>query len=147
MKPAYTYEFLGETHHLSREEFDAIERSGRSGTVQQYAMQPGQYLHRNGDTILRKIEAMDDRPGKTEPVVRVKPIIGKVAKAKAERSNLRTIHWVTPVKVKGVTIVKAVCGMPRGAVNIGMHGKRFRAFTHNRWVCKSCADAYRINHR
>lgn len=144
---AYTYDFQGQVHHLSREEFDAIEITGRSGTVQQYAMQPGQYLHRNGDTLRRQLDAMEDRPGKTEPKVVVRPIIGRAAKARAERSEFRTIHWVTPVKVNGVTIIKAVCGMPRGAVHIGLHGTKFRGYTHNRWVCRACAEAYRVNHR
>lgn len=147
MSTAYTYDFLGQVHHLSREEFDAIERSGRSCTIQQYALEPGQYLHRTGATIAAKVSAMHDRPGKTEPKVVSKPIIGRVAKARAERSDFRTIHWVTPVKVNDVTVIKAVCGMPRGAVHIGLHGTKFRGYTHNRMVCKACAEAYRVNHR
>lgn len=70
MSTAYTYDFLGQVHHLSREEFDAIERSGRSGTVQQYALEPGQYLHRTGATIAAKVSAMHDRPGATPPTAK-----------------------------------------------------------------------------
>ena len=70
MSTAYTYDFLGQVHHLSREEFDAIGRSGRSGTIQQYAMEPGQYLHRTGATIAAKVSAMHDRPGATPPTAK-----------------------------------------------------------------------------
>ena len=67
---ARSYKFLGEIHHLSREEFDAIELTGRSGTVQEYALEPGQYLHRTGATIAAKVKAMHDRPGATPPTAK-----------------------------------------------------------------------------
>ena len=144
----YTFtDAAGDLVTMSEDEVAAIERSGKSGTVQQYALEPGQYTHRTGGTLRMKLGAFDDRPGKTEPKPVAAPIVGKVAKEKAVKAVLSAIHWVTPVNVKGTMIVKSVCGMPRGAVRIGLHGAKFRSYTHHRDVCRACAEAYKINHR
>lgn len=67
---AHSYEFMGKTHHMRIDEAMAIGRSGRSGTVQEYALEPGQYLHRTGATIAAKVRAMHDRPGATPPTAK-----------------------------------------------------------------------------
>ena len=54
---AHSYEFMGKTHHMRMDEAMAIGRSGRSGTVREYALEPGQYLHRTGATTAAKVSA------------------------------------------------------------------------------------------
>ena len=59
-----TYTFNGDKHVLSLDEFQAVEASGRS-SWHDYATTPTVYPEHIGGVH----KLMDDRPGKTEPVV------------------------------------------------------------------------------
>lgn len=130
MSTAYTYDFLGQVHHLSREEFDAIELTGRSGTVQQYAMQPGQYLHRNGDTLRGQLDAMEDRPGKTEISNGLSnPDADYIARRKLPKVHLR--------RLDNLGNAKPACGASPGSRVLA--DRWFERYCGPQPICKTCS--------
>ena len=143
IRPTKAYTYIGPSGYMDRMEPDevlAIESSGGSGqTVQEYAMNPGQYYHRTGCTLDRALRIAGDRPGITEPVE--PPKSSRRTADHVDRLNLHAWHWL---HYRGGRWY-AACGQRYG-VGRGKVSRQFARYLSDRMVCAECRDRYLVNH-
>lgn len=143
----YTYDGPdGTRQHISAAEVMAIEMSGRSGTVQQYAMAPQEY--RVG-ALANSIDVMHDRPGAVEPGVRPRRfayVPRKYGRSVKTFDELKKgmIHWGVRLPVDKLT--HAACDAlvkPKDLYGV----EKFRAMAQNARACPACVSMFNVNHR
>ena len=119
------YELAGETHVMSSDEAEAIERSGKCSWMD-YATISTQY-----DTPCARLYLLHERLGKTEPGEY--PIHGTLRGLEGNRRY----HWARNMPGHNV----AWCGVNEPAHAFNAH--TFARYFEDRNVCVTCAKKYR----
>ena len=138
-----SYDFGGVRHEITRDEIDAIERSGKSGSVFQYALCPPSQWN---DGNWGQLRHMGERPGQTEPgTMPVQKRNGSTGREMFERTWLKPIHWLIAHSYGRGTM--SACQGPwarptKRSGGDGFSSASFRNAAHSARACPRCVELF-----
>lgn len=128
------YDFGGIRNEIKHSEVDAIERSGKSGSVFQYALCPPSQWNDGNWGQLRHV---GERPGQTEPGTM--PV--ETSEYKAPNS---LIHWYVRDLNRDKGSARAcACGVGQ----MSRSDNRFNIFVHSARACPRCVELFNEHNR